>query len=268
MTDWFSTGKEAVDKAYQKKTFFNDRFFLKEGFEAVIAFVDGDNSPDEPIGNFREHQYTTLDGQFSNFQSCIGAAGCELCQKQLNAYDAWPFTIVQLRTSSVTKAGEQIKMARKLLISKKEAVQKILRYVGQKQGLVGTVWAVYRTSKTGYTIGDDWQFLCKIGTDGMSPTQRREEMKKVFTLSLPDPKTPTKVDKLDFVIPPEMLQIINYREVLKPKTKDELQAAGVDWTKTKAWQDDAKAKFGDKNKGQQGGQGGGPGREKSASVNY
>lgn len=37
-------------------------------------------------------------------------------------------------------------MSRKLLISKKEAVQKILRYVGQKQGLVGTVWAVWGLS--------------------------------------------------------------------------------------------------------------------------
>ena len=263
MNDWFNTGQSAVDRAYQKKSFFNDRFFLKDGHEAVIAFVDGDNTPDEPIGNFREHQYTTLDGQFSNFQSCVGASACELCQKQLNPYDAWPFTVVQLRTSSVTKDGKEIGMARKLLISKKEAVQKILRYVGQKQGLVGTVWAVYRTSKTGYTIGDDWQFLHKIGTDGMAPAVRREEMKKQFSLSLPNPKNPRQIDKLDFTIPAEMVQVINYREVLKPKTGPELQAAGVDWAKCKAWQDEAKAKFA------KGGPGAGakPG-EKSASVSY
>jgi len=264
MSDWFSTGQSAVDRAYQKsKGFFSDRFFLKDGAEATIMFVDGDNTQEEPIGNFREHQFNTLDGQFSNFCSCVGPAQCLLCQKGLSAYDAWPFTIVQLRASFTAKDGKPIPIGRKLLISKKEAVQKILRYVAQKQGLVGSIWTVYRTSKTAYTIGDDWQFLQKIGTDGMTPAQRREEMKKPFSLQLPDPQDPKKVEPVEFTIPPECLEVIKYRDILKPKTADELQAAGVDWSKTKAWQEDGKKKFND----QRGGGGGQP-RGSSPSVSY
>lgn len=268
MNDWFNTGKSAMDRAYQKpKSFFSDRFFLKEGAEAIIAFVDGDNTPEEAIGNFREHQYTALDGSYTNYASCVGAGACALCEKGLAAYDAWPFTVVQLRASFQTKEGNAIPIGRKLLLSKKEAVQKILRYVGQKQGLVGSVWAVYRTSKTAYTIGDDWQFLYKVGTDGMAPAQRREEMKKLFSLSLPNPKDPRQVEKIDFTIPPECLQVINYREVLKPKTKDELQAAGVDFAASKKWQEDGKDKFNKQRAGGKPGEGGGS-RERSATVPY
>jgi len=202
--------------------------------------VDGDNTQEEPIGNYREHQFTTLDGQFSNFASCVGAS-CLMDEKGLAAYDAWPFTIVQLRASYVTKDGKPVPVGRKLLISKKEAMQKFLRYVAQKQGLCGTIWSVYRTSKQAYTIGDDWQFIQKIGTDGMTPAQRRQEMAKPITLNLPDPQDPKKVVPASFTVPPECLQPINYRELLKPKSKDELMAAGIDWAASKKWQEDGKA---------------------------
>lgn len=262
MSDWFNTGKEAVDKAYQKKTFFSDRFFLKDGAEAVIAFLDGDNTPEEPIGNFREHQFNTLDGQFSNFCSCVGGGNCLLCEKGLQPYDAWPFSIVQLRTSFLAKDQKPIPIGRKLMISKKEAVQKILRYVAQKQGLAGSIWTVYRTSKTAYTIGDDWQFIAKIGTDGMTPSQRREEMKKAIPLKLQSLQDPKRAEDATFTIPAECLSPINYREILKPKTKDELQAMGVDWAKSKAWQEEGKSKFAKKDGG------GAAPRGSSASVQY
>lgn len=138
--------------------------------------MDGDNTPEEPIGNYREHQFTKLDGSFSNFTSCVGMGStspCLLCEKGLAPYEAWPFTIVQLRTSFTAKDGKAIPISRKLLVSKKEAMQKLLRYVAQKQGLCGTIWNVYRTGKGAYTIGDDWQFIAKIGTDGMTAASPR-----------------------------------------------------------------------------------------------
>jgi hypothetical protein len=261
MSDWFDTGKSAVDRANQKSTGskISLRFYLKPNSEATALFVDGDNTPEEPIGNFKEHAFETTDGKWPNFCTCVGPAKCPVCKEGLRPYDAWPLTIVQLRPSWTGRDGKEHKFERKLLIAKKEAMQKILRFAAQRKGLVGTVWNIFRTGDRAYTIGDDWQFVSKVGGEGiLTPAQRRVEMAKPFDISVIG--SDGKQIDIRAEIPTENVQPLNYRELLKPRTYEELMQDGIDFEGTKR----RAASWGDKDGkggGGRGGQrgGGGPG---------
>lgn len=237
---WFETGQSAVDRALLKnKTFtVGQRFFIKPGAEAMIAFLDGDNTQEEPIGNFKEHQYETLDGKWPNYCTCVGGGrGCEFCLKGIKAYEAWPFSIIQIKPVWKDKEGKEHGNQKKLLIAKKEVMQRMLRHIQTRKGLVGTIWTCFRTnSNKSYTVGDDWQFERKIEGG-------RAELAKHLGVDM------------------ERVTPFNYRELLKPKTTKELLDEGADFAGTKKRQDSWGSK-GD------GGGGDGGGASRSASVDY
>jgi hypothetical protein len=218
MNDWFNTGKEATDRANAAKAApkaYLYRYYMKIGSEAEVSFLDGDNTDLEPIGSYREHSYSTKDGKWPNFCTCVGKS-CPVCREGIRAYDAWPFTIIQHKPTWTDRNKVEHKDEIKLMVVKKEAMQKMLRNIGLRKGLVGTVWNVFRSGQKAYTIGDDWQFNRKVGGDGnITPVERRLLVAKEFGM---DPK---------IVVP------INYREVLKPKTHEELMAEGIDFEGTR-----------------------------------
>ncbi len=208
MSNWFDTGRSAVDKALEKggsgsgpSTF---RFYMKPGTEAVVAFCDGDNTEDEPIGHYKEHQFSVRDSKVPGFASCTGP-GCPLCKAGLKPYDAWPFTIIQIKPTWKDKEGNEHGNQRKLMVAKKEIMQRLLRMIEQREGLAGTVWTVYRSGPRAYTIGDDWQFHAN---------QPSDKSRKGLAAHLD--------------IDPETVEPIDYREHLAPKSLDELEAAGAD----------------------------------------
>lgn len=237
MGDWFDTGKGAVDRANQKGTGFSisRRFYMKPGSEATILFVDGDNVDSEPIGSYREHGFVTKDGKWPNFCTCPGPKDCTVfCKVGIRPYDAWPFTIIQLSPAWKDRDGKEHTNERKLLVAKKEAMQRILRHLSHRKGLVGTVWNIFRSGERAYTIGDDWQFDRKIGGEAiLLPPARREVIAKELNLPL------------------DAVQPLNYREILKPKDEDSLLAEGIDIEATRrknSWSTNGKggAKGGEK----------------------
>jgi hypothetical protein len=243
MSNWFDTGRSAVDKAMEKggsgghSTF---RFYMRPESEALIAFVDGDNTDDEPIGHYKEHTFSVRDSKVPGFASCTGP-GCDLCKEGLKPYDAWPFTIIQIEPTYKDRDGKEHTNQRKLMIAKKEIMQRILRFIEQRDGLVGSIWKVYRSGPRAYTIGDDWQFMEKVGD--------RSALAK--HLGVDD----------DRVTP------VDYREELAPKTLEELQAAGADFEgtrkRTEEW-----AKRDDDSGDRRGGRSGGGGGGRGAGVSY
>lgn len=237
---WYDTGKEATDRATAKPKFgVSRRFYLKIGGEGEILFIDGDNTTEEPIGSYREHAYVTKDGKWPNFATC-SVRNCPICREGLKPYDAWPFTIIQVKPTWTDRQGKEHANEVKLLVAKKEAMQKILRHIGLRKGLVGTYWNVFRSGQKSYTIGDDWQFQKKIGGDGpMLPAERRILIAKEFNLK------------------PEDVKPFNYREVLKPHTIDELMAEGIDFEGTKRREASFFGGPGGGKGGSQGGQNGG-----------
>lgn len=238
MSDWFQTGKEAVDQANKKIDFTPQtrRFYMKPGEDATIIFLDGDNTEDEPIGNYKEHQFESTSGRWPNFQSCTGAAGgCVFCKAGVRAYDAWPLTIIQVKPTWTDRDGNEHKNQRKLLIAKKESMQRFLRQIEKREGLAGSVWNIYRSNQRAYTIGDDWEFVEKLGEDGDTPKQRRRAVAKKLELDI------------------DACEKIDYREELKPKTPEQLEESGADVEGTKRRQESYRANKGGGSRNDSGG---------------
>lgn len=212
---WFNTGKSAEEAAHKSGGGGGDyssfRFFLKPNNAAVIAFCDGDNTEAEPIGHYREHSFNRNNSRAPGFATCAKGTGmaCALCDAGLKPYDAWPFTIIQIKPIWTDKEGKEHGNQKKLMVVKKEMMQRVLRFIEQREGLAGTVWDVHRSGKRSYTVGDDWQFKHKIegGRSGL-------------------PKHLT--DATEFPVKDEDVSPLNYMELLKPKTLEELQAMGAD----------------------------------------
>lgn len=206
---WFNTGKSAEEAAHKSGGGGGDyssfRFFLKPNDTAVIAFCDGDNSEAEPIGHYREHSFSRRDTRAPGFATCSKGTGedCPLCKAGLRAYDAWPFTIVQISPTWTDKEDKEHGNQKKLMVVKKEMMKRVLRLIEKKDGLTGSIWEVHRSGKKSYTVGDSWDFEKKIdgGREGLAKHLKIEE---------------GNVEPLD------------YMELLKPKTLEELEAMGAD----------------------------------------
>lgn len=223
--DWFDTGAGAIKRATSKGASDNKntpfRFFLRPETSAIVAFCDGDRISEEgepmrlDTGGYKEHEYTALDGTYRHYASCVGlGGGCLLCERGLMSYNAWPFTIIQVSPGWKDREGVEHKNEKKLLISKTESMQRFLRYIQQKRGLCGTVWDAFRSSKKSYLIGDVWDFQQKV--EG-----KREGLARHLG------------------VPIEQVTPFNYREILKPKTRTELEAE-VNFAVTKQNQEDRK----------------------------
>ena len=249
---WYETGQQAVDNANKKGGGGGGgswRFYIKPGQEAKIAFLDGDNSEEEPVLNYREHQYDQSGVNAPMYATCVGAAqGCMFCKAGLRAYEAWPFTILVIEPVYKDRDGNEHPFQRKLMVAKKEIMQRILRFMQQREGLTGTVWTLYRSTKKAYTIGDDWQFQEKIGKSEASPEERRKAMAAKFEIE------EDKCERIDYV------------DELKPKSEDELLAEGADIEATKARAEQWTGGGGGGGGSRGGSSGGGGGRD--AGVDY
>lgn len=241
MSDWYNTGKAAeaaVTASGGGGDYSSFRFFLKPTNSAVIAFCDGDNSEAEPIGHYREHSFNRRDTRAPGFATCSQGTGrdCPLCEAGLRPYDAWPFTIIQIKPTWTDKEGKEHGNQKKLMVVKKEMMQRVLRFIEKREGLAGTVWEVHRSGKKSYTVGDSWDFERKVegGREGLAKH--------------------LEVDA-------ERVAPLNYRDLLKPKTLEELEAMGADIEATRKREAEWAAR--DRDSDRDGGDGGG--REDSGS---
>lgn len=229
---WFSTAFDEVDKVVAQQKLkrevgirFNLRFFrdTNKGEEAKIVFLDPDNMKDVP--GFWEHEYDTLDGSWWNHTLCPKPSPCLMCERRVAGYFGGAFSVIRLGTVRDSQ-GREYTNQRQLLVAKAESLQRLRRMYELREGLVGTVWSVSRTSPRAAKIGDDWQFMEKIagGRQGIA----------------------TKLGlTMDKVAP------YNYVDVLKVKTREELMSEPIDWSKSTE-------KFNDRG-GPGGGGGGGQG---------
>jgi len=210
MSGWFQTGKDAMRPLDSDRNTSDFRFFLKSGKEATVAFCDGDNTADEPIGHFREHVVNLRDSRAPGYASCSGPSDCPLCRAGLRPYDAWPFTIIQIKPTWTDRDDKEHRNQKRLMVVKMKMFERILRLIEQRRGLTGSIWTLFRSSKTAFTVGDDWQFQEKISGGRIGLAKH-----------------------LGIQAESGGVSPINYREDLKPKTQAELDAMGADIEATK-----------------------------------
>ncbi len=163
------------------------RFYLPPQKESKIIFLDDD----PPI--LEEHQLK-IGGKWTNWFTCRRILGepCIICDElQDTPSTVGYFTVLDLNEYT-DKKGDLVKNKIKLFAPKFKALQMIKRASQKRGGLALWVCDVYRTGPEAFNVGDVFEFEQKTTWDD--------------------------IKKLN----PEA-EILNYAELLAPKTNDELK---------------------------------------------
>ena len=169
---WFKTGKEAkaaveeADRRTEEKREASGRawrFYLKEGEEARITFVDGDLDGDGLLRNpvFKEHNLMQ-NGRYGNFFVCTSdQEPCPICEGGDEPSLVQAFTIIdhrEVKSKDQTKTYSNMK---RLFVAKRN-VMKLLQSKASKQGgLVGCTFDVMRSGSNAPNTGDSFDFVEK-----------------------------------------------------------------------------------------------------------
>jgi hypothetical protein len=264
---WFNTGADAVNRIHQRpRRSSTQRFFLTYGGNAVIAFLDGDNSAEEPIGNYKEHEYPVIGMKGRFYCSCVGAPQCLFDEKMgaNSSYDAWPFSIVQIWPGWTDKEGKEHHDEKKLIVFKRRGMEQLMIRLNRKSGMCGTIWEVSRSNaQMSDVLGDVWEFNRKIEGG-------RAELAKFLATN-----TVARTEKGSFEWKTRPAPIVVdtaplvYKDVLRPKTREELDVEGIDWGLLSSRQKERKQKYLNQNQNQLPGTGNvAPPASGSARVNY
>lgn len=196
--------KKAELQAEQKKAAMENevqRFYLKEGQEKRVTFLDGvlmDDGMLFPV-NYKEHQIK-LNGNWRNWFPCVQyAEACPLCEEDLDPPLVYLFTVID-HTGYVNKSGEAVKNNKLLFACKRESFKKLQSLGVKRGGLIGLTIDISRTSAKVANTGDMFDVVNK---------STLEEIKTAYSLEAGD------------VVPYDYQAIIEYR------TAAELLALGL-----------------------------------------
>jgi len=122
---WYYTGDEGEKRAEEvkeemiKQATGARRFWLKEGNEALVTFLD--NTP------FFIHEHNLrIGGKWGNYFTCLQEFdNCPICEAGHRPYFACIYTIIDHSTYK-TKAGKEVKNQKKLLVLKRTAYEIIM----------------------------------------------------------------------------------------------------------------------------------------------
>lgn len=224
---WLKTGaesaelakKQAVEAALAKqeqgKMF---RFWLKDGEDAAITFIDGDLSSEGFLlpPRFYEHNLF-LNGNYNNHFMCPEktnpAAGetCPLCEAKDRPLLVALFTIIDHR-SYTTNAGKTYKDQRRLLVAKPQSFELLNKIAQKRDGLARARFDVSRQGgDKSAAIGSMFDFVDKKSLDELQGMY----MQEVFEKGKPTGKTETYFTPAD------------YDHEIVYRTGDELRAMGL-----------------------------------------
>jgi len=190
---WYKTGKEAkeavaeADRRTEEKREASSRtwrFYLKEGEEGRITFVDGELDADGLLRNpvFKEHNLMQ-NGKYGNHFICTSdTEPCPICEGGDEPALVQAFTIIDHREIKSKDQTKTYTNTRRLLMAKRN-VMKLLQSKATKQsGLTGCTFDVMRSGSNAPNTGDSFDFVEKNALD---------ELKAHFTKTDDKGKTET-----------------------------------------------------------------------------
>lgn len=192
------------------------RFWLKDGEEARITFVDGDLSPEGFLlpPRFYEHNLY-MNGSFNNHFVCPEktnpASGdkCPLCEHGDRPALVALFTIIDHREFK-TKSGDIIKDTPKLMVVKGITFELLNKIAVKRDGLANATFDVSRIGDKSASVGSLFDFIEKHDP---------EEMKKEFMRKA---KNEDGEEVMETFYKPA-----NYEEEITYRTADELLEMGL-----------------------------------------
>jgi len=192
---WFKLGDEGFEEkkkldsiAQLKRERAVGRFWLREGEEATVVFVDD-------TGFYVKTHQLQIDGSWSNFITCIrDFSPCPICNSGKKSTTTAYYTVIDTRT--IVRRDGTKETNRKVLFPAKGSAINILADMKKKYGsLTGLAFKVKRYSDKSPNCGDFFELVSKKRVDLMKFGK--------------DANKP-----------------IDYEKVLAPPTEDELKAMG------------------------------------------
>jgi len=186
------------------------RFFLLKGEkDARITFVDGELSPEGFLTPPRYYEHNLyLNGNWNNFFVCPEMTNpgsgekCPICESGDRPPLVALFTVIDHRIYTSQKSNKTYQNTRKLLVAKPQSFEVLNQYAVKRGGLTGTTWDVSRIGDKAASIGSIFDFAEKKSV---------EELQKLYTQEVIDPKTNQKSVKTIFV-PADYEKEIIYRD--------------------------------------------------------
>jgi len=181
-----------IRKAEAGKMF---RFWIKEGEEKQITFLDGDIDSDGMLDiNFYYEHMIKIAGNWRTFvdtSEVDQTQPCPLTEAGSRPYLAGAMTIIDhspYTIKSGDNAGKTIQHIRKLFIAKRQTIQQLTNLAKKRGGLTGCTFDVTRIGKNSASVGSQFDFqhkfnnaqeiaeACGLQLDEVQPANYSEEI--------------------------------------------------------------------------------------------
>jgi hypothetical protein len=195
------------------------RFFIKEGEEAAVTFVDGELSKDGFLVPPRYYEHNLyLNGRWGNTFVCPQKTTphlndtCPICASGDNPTLVSLFTIIDHREfTGVKDPSKKYKDTQKLFVAKKGTMEILNKIAIKRGGLAGATFDVTRSGDKSPAVGSMFDFVKKTPV---------EELVQQYMREYTDPKTNVKSSKSIFVP-------ANYEVEIVFRTGEELTKMGL-----------------------------------------
>src|ERR1035437_382004 len=156
------------------------RFWLPDGEEGQITFVDGALSSDNGLDFFMYYEHNLmLNGKWGNTFVCTkDLEPCPICAAQDRPSFVGAVTVIDHREYK-TKDGKVYKDVPKLFIAKKETIKQLQMLGVKRGGLAGCTFDVARTGDKSPSVGSMFDFIEKNSVEDLQKKFVRKNDKGV-----------------------------------------------------------------------------------------
>jgi hypothetical protein len=166
------------------------RFWLEEGGEARVTFVDGDLTDEGflDILTYREHRLKGAPGKVPRFFTCTAEIEpCPLDEDGNDAYLAGALTIIDHREFKSERTKKTYKFMPRLYIATKNTIKKLQHHATAQGGLAGCTFDIARIGENSPRVGTEFTFVQKNSIEELQATWMKtdEKTKKEVTYFVP-----------------------------------------------------------------------------------
>ena len=178
--------KEQAIKAAQNRKLW--RFWVAEGTEGKITFIDGNLTADNTLDFWLYYEHNLmLNGEWGNTFVCTKEVEpCPICAAGDSPSLVGAFTVID-HSEYKSKKGDIYKDTQKLFVAKQGTLRQLQIIAVKRGGLAGCTFDVMRTGDKSPSVGNMFDFVEKQDIDVLKKkyTKVDPETKKTVTIFVP-----------------------------------------------------------------------------------
>lgn len=173
----FAQEEHKAEQAQKNSVF---RFFVPEGKDSAITFVDGDlvdGVLDIPF--YYEHN-VNMNGKWGNFFICTqDEEPCPICEGGLNPSYVGVMTVIDHSSYVSKKDSKTYKDQIRLFVAKRDTIKQLQKLAAKRGGLTGCRFDVSRTGDKSPSVGNVFDFTEKLTMAQVAQTYGADRAKPI-----------------------------------------------------------------------------------------